>query len=155
MRGGESVKLIFKPRQSGKTSELIRMSEETNAYILTPNRMMAQHISKMAEEQGHNILFPVTLDEYLNSRFKGSHVRHILIDDADMILQQIFNEVTIDAITMSEREPTVQAVPIEEVLKIIEVEEKWLYQTRMSIRDIDIAFNAMKSKIKQIYFIRF
>lgn len=47
-------------------------------------------------------------------------------------------------------QPTVQAVPIEEVLKIIEIEEKWLSQTRMSIRDIDIAFNAMKSKIKQI-----
>lgn len=46
--------------------------------------------------------------------------------------------------------PTVQAVPIEEVLKIIEFEEKWLSQTRMSIRDIDIAFDAMKSKIKQI-----
>ena len=49
-----------------------------------------------------------------------------------------------------DRMPTVKAVPIEEVLKIIEFEEKWLYQTRMSIRDIDIAFNAMKSKIKQI-----
>ena len=46
--------------------------------------------------------------------------------------------------------PTVQAVPIEKVIKIIEFEEKWLSQTRMSIRDIDIAFNAMKSKIKQI-----
>lgn len=49
-----------------------------------------------------------------------------------------------------ENEPTIQAVPIEEVIKIIEFEEKWLSQTRMSIRDIDIAFNAMKSKIKQI-----
>lgn len=49
-----------------------------------------------------------------------------------------------------EKLPTVQAVPIEEVLKIIELEEKWLSQTNMSIRDIDIAFNAMKSKIKQI-----
>ena len=46
--------------------------------------------------------------------------------------------------------PTVQAVPIEEVLKIIEFEEKWLSQTRMSICDIDIAFDAMKSEIKQI-----
>lgn len=49
-----------------------------------------------------------------------------------------------------DRMPTVQAIPIEEVLKIIEFEEKWLSQTRMSIRDIEIAFNAMKSKIKQI-----
>lgn len=47
-------------------------------------------------------------------------------------------------------EPEIQAVPIEEVIKIIEFEEKWLSQTRMSICDIDKAFNAMKSKIKQI-----
>lgn len=53
-------------------------------------------------------------------------------------------------IKVEEDIPPVQAVPIEEVLKIIEFEEKWLFQTRMSIRDIDIAFNAMKSKIKQI-----
>ena len=53
-------------------------------------------------------------------------------------------------IKVEEDIPTVQAIPIEEVLKIIEFEEKWLSQTRMSIRDIDIAFNAMKSKIKQI-----
>ena len=41
-------------------------------------------------------------------------------------------------------------VDIDDVLKIIEFEEKWLSQTRRSIRDIDIAFYAMKSKIKQI-----
>ena len=51
---------------------------------------------------------------------------------------------------MIDNAPTIQAIPIEEVLKIIEFEEKWLYQTRMSIRDIDIALDAMKSKIKQI-----
>lgn len=106
------MKLIIKPRQSGKTSELIRMSEETNAYILTLNRGMAEYVSKMAAQQGYNILFPITLDEYMRSRLKGSHVTHILIDNADMVLQHIFSEATIDAITMSEQEPTVQAVPI-------------------------------------------
>lgn len=105
------MRLIVKPRQSGKTSELIRMSEETNAYILTLNRGMAEYVSKMAEQQGYNILFPITLDEYMRSRLKGSHVTHILIDNADMILQHIFSEATIDAITMSEQEPTVKAVP--------------------------------------------
>ncbi len=99
------MKLIIKPRQSGKTSELIRMSEETNAYILTPNRVMAEYVSIMAKQQGYNILFPITLDEYMRSRLKGSHVTHILIDNADMVLQQIFNEATIDAITMSSEEP--------------------------------------------------
>ena len=41
-------------------------------------------------------------------------------------------------------------INIDDVLKIIEFEDKWLSQTKMSIRDIDIAFDAMKSKIKDL-----
>lgn len=71
--------------------------------------------------------------------------------DADKLYPDTFGKGRL-AVSQSQiaDAPTVQAVPIEEVLKIIEFEEKWLSQTRMSIRDIDIAFNAMKSKIKQI-----
>ena len=61
-----------------------------------------------------------------------------------------FTEGVEFVVNMIDNAPTIQAIPIEEVLKIIEFEEKWLYQTRMSIRDIDIALDAMKSKIKQI-----
>lgn len=117
---------IIKPRQSGKTSELIRMAEESNAYIITPNRGMAVSVSRLAEEQGHHILFPVTYREYVQSRFRGSHIRHILIDDADVLLGQVFCEVTIDAITMSEPE-TVQTNPVENLTEIRREIDKYLY----------------------------
>lgn len=48
-------------------------------------------------------MFPVTLREYEQSRFRGSYIRHVLIDDADAVLSQVFKEVTIDAITMTEQ----------------------------------------------------
>ena len=99
------MKKIIRPRQAGKSSELIRMSEESGAYIITPNRARANFLQQMAEEQGHHIPFPVTFREYEQSRFRGSFVRNILIDDADDLLEHIFKEVHIDAITMSDPKP--------------------------------------------------
>ena len=102
------MKKIIRPRQAGKSSELIRIAEETNAYIIVATRARAVCLADLAQKQGRNILFPVTWGEYERSRFKGSYVRRILIDDADAVLEQVFKEVTIDAITMtgqgSERE---------------------------------------------------
>ena len=92
---------IIRPRQAGKSSELIRIAEETNAYIIVASRQRALHLARMAKEHGRRILFPVTVHEYEQSRFRGSYVRHILIDDADAVLEQVFKEVTIDAITMT------------------------------------------------------
>ena len=98
------MKKIIRPRQTGKSSELIRIAEETNAYIIVATRGRAVYLADLAQKQGRHILFPVTLREYEQSRFRGSYIRHVLIDDADAILEQVFKEVTIDAITMTEQE---------------------------------------------------
>ena len=99
------MKKIIRPRQSGKTSELIRMSEQTQTYIVTPTMARAKITAQMAQELGHNIPFPVSLAEYLRSSFRGSYIKHILIDDGDDLLQELFKEVQIDAITISDPEP--------------------------------------------------
>lgn len=96
------MKKIIRPRQTGKSSELIRIAEETNAYIIVANRARAVCLADLARQQGRNILFPVTLQEYERYRFRGSDVRHVLIDDADAVLAYVFKEVEIDAITMTE-----------------------------------------------------
>lgn len=96
------MKKIIRPRQAGKSSELIRIAEETNAYIIVATRARAVYLAHMAQKQGRHILYPVTLREYEQSRFRGSYIRHVLIDDADAVLEQVFKEVTIDAITMTE-----------------------------------------------------
>jgi hypothetical protein len=96
------MKKIIKPRRAGKSTELIRMSEESGAYIIVSSRARANFLFQLAHETGHKIPFPVTYREYEQSRFRGSFVRHVLIDDADDLLEHLFREVTIDAITMTE-----------------------------------------------------
>ncbi len=103
------MKKIIKPRQAGKSTELIRMSEESGAYIIVSSRARANFLFQLAHETGHKIPFPVTYREYEQSRFRGSFVRHILIDDADDLLQMLFKEVTIDAITMTDNQEGDQA----------------------------------------------
>ena len=110
------MKKIIRPRQAGKSSELIRIAEETNAYIIVATRARAVCLADMAQKQGRHILYPVTLQEYEQSRFRGSYIRHVLIDDADAVLEQVFKEVTIDAITITEcvmeQEPSEDVQPV-------------------------------------------
>lgn len=110
------MKKIIRPRQAGKSSELIRIAEETNAYIIVATRARAVCLADMAQKQGRHILYPVTLREYEQSRFRGSYIRHVLIDDADAVLEQVFKEATIDAITMTEcvmeQEPSEDVKPV-------------------------------------------
>lgn len=92
---------IIKPRQTGKTTDLIKISAEKGTYILTANRNRAVCVFNMAQEQNRNIPFPVTLWEYQRSEFRGSFINHILIDDADAVLQELFKTIQIDALTMT------------------------------------------------------
>ena len=92
---------IIKPRQTGKTTDLIEISEKTGSYILTADRNRAEFVFRLAREQKRNIPYPVTLWEYQQSGFKGSFINHILIDDADAVLQELFKTVQIDALTMT------------------------------------------------------
>lgn len=92
---------IIKPRQTGKTTDLIEISEKTGRYILTADRNCAKCVSRLAREQKRNIPYPVTLWEYQQSGFKGSFINHILIDDADAVLQELFKTIQIDALTMT------------------------------------------------------
>jgi len=92
---------IIKPRQTGKTTDLIEISEKTGSYILTADRNRAECVFRLAREQKRNIPYPVTLWEYQQSGFKGSFINHILIDDADAVLQELFKAVQVEALTMT------------------------------------------------------
>lgn len=98
------MKKIIKPRQAGKTTDLIEISEKTGVYILTANRNRAKCVFRMAQEQNRNIPFPVTLWDYQKTGFRGSFINHILIDDAEEVLQELFRTVQIDVLTMTSPE---------------------------------------------------
>jgi len=93
---------IIKGRGEGKTTELIKMSHDTNTYILVANANRVREIADMAREMELSIPFPVTVDEYFSSHgFQGSFIRNILIDDAEDVLKTVFNRLIIDAITLT------------------------------------------------------
>ena len=96
------MKKIVKSRASGKTTELIRLSEATGAYIIVSNQKRAHDLFVFAESLGYKIPYPVPFEQC--RRTKGSFVKNILIDDADGLLQSLFPGMTIDVITMTESE---------------------------------------------------
>ena len=96
--------ILVGKRQHGKTTHLIRRSADECVYILTSNYRRASEIFNMAENMNLHIPYPVTLNEYLRSGFKGSSITRngILIDDADQILQMIFAGLPIKCITITD-----------------------------------------------------
>lgn len=102
------MKKIIKPRGKGKTTELIKLSAKTNTYILVANRMRQIAVAKLAHSMNIDIPYPVTVEDYMRTHFRGSFIKNILIDDADAVLQSIFNTVVIDAITITETESEVR-----------------------------------------------
>lgn len=94
--------IIFKGRGQGKTTELINLSERTGAPILVANLSRAKNLIRMALSMNKAIPMPLTLNEYFNAKQYGlGRDIHILIDDADDILQSIFYTVSIDAISLT------------------------------------------------------
>ena len=93
---------IIKGRRQGKTTELIKRSAETRTYILVANRQRVEQVFEQAQSMGLNIPYPVTVEEYMRSGFRGSFINSILIDDADDVLSQVFSNVRIETITMSD-----------------------------------------------------
>lgn len=92
---------IIKGRRTGKTTELIKISEKTHAYILVATIQRQKLVAYMAQSMGAKIPYPVTVEEYMRNQFRGTLIENILIDDADDVLRVIFSRLNIDAITMS------------------------------------------------------
>lgn len=96
--------IIIGKRGSGKTAKLIRRSSEEGIYILTSTRQRANCIASMARKMGLIIPYPVTIDECLRGKFKGSSIQRdgLLIDDADDVLRTIFYGIPIKEITITD-----------------------------------------------------
>lgn len=92
---------IILARCQGKTTKLIQMSHDTWTYILVADKRRQSSLFRQARNMGIDIPFPVTLDDYMKNQFRGSHIKRILIDDADDVLKALFYNLEIKAITMT------------------------------------------------------
>lgn len=94
-------KLIFGDRHSGKTTELIKESARTGAYIVVSCRNEAHNVFRSANVLGLNIPFPLTVADVM-SKSKSSCIfqKGILIDDLEEIINYLFNYITINVATV-------------------------------------------------------
>lgn len=111
------MRIIVGERGSGKTTELINIAHETDQYIVTPTRRMADQTFKMAREIGKPIRNPISVGEALRSPLDRSMYGHhhkpagALVDEAAAVLEMILHTGTIHAMTLTGTMPLVLGGP--------------------------------------------
>jgi hypothetical protein len=81
------MKIILGGRYKGKTTELIKMSNEHWAYIVCFSQARASEIAAHARVLNLDIPFPISFYEFMKGHFaRGPHMK-LLIDDAECLIQ--------------------------------------------------------------------
>ena len=93
------MEVICKGRRFGKTTEIVKLALEHDAYIVVPDRHQARHLF----EEYPNIRFPITWDELMQTRMQGAHpsARKIVIDNLDMCLEAMLSPVKILGVSLN------------------------------------------------------
>lgn len=84
-----AIKIIVRPRMTGKTTELIRRAAETGWYIVCTDRRRASEIFRQAQVMGLSIPFPMTAREWQAGDYYRPGVRGLAFDDLDRIVQHL------------------------------------------------------------------
>lgn len=94
------MKTIVKQRLHGKTTELIRLANLKQLYIICPNKMQVSHVYKQATDMGLSIPFPITWYDFIHKNYYGKNIRGFVIDNLDMCVQQE-TVVPIEAVSLT------------------------------------------------------
>lgn len=84
------MKVIYKEAGKGRTTELVRMSSKNWTYIVVPTPDQVRNIVDIAHQEGLDIPYPLTLNEVINNKLKGSSIKEVLIDNADQFVREYF-----------------------------------------------------------------
>ncbi|KKM04919.1 hypothetical protein LCGC14_1759430 [marine sediment metagenome] len=95
------MKIIYSPRRSGKTTEIIKRCAEQGGVILVPTRMMADMLIMMAADMGLEIPMPITAFDVKNDRHMARNIEKLHIDNAELVLQAICR-VPISTLSLTE-----------------------------------------------------
>jgi hypothetical protein len=80
------TELIVRGRQGGKTTDLIRRSAGTGAYIVAADQRHAEYIARQARDLGMRPPPRMTASEWLARSYYGPGVPGLLLDDLDRII---------------------------------------------------------------------
>lgn len=80
--------IITGERGIGKTSELIKLSEETGYPIVARDSYNAKYIKDRAKAMGAKIPDVYTEMQVKDGKLRGTDYRGILLDDADSVIER-------------------------------------------------------------------
>jgi hypothetical protein len=86
------VEIYAKPRQGGKTTDLIRLAADGFLYIVCVNHAEAYRIAEQAREMGFDIPFPMTWNEFVHDPPQGRQIKGFVIDNLDLCIQMMVPE---------------------------------------------------------------
>jgi len=98
------MEIVAKPSGRGKTTDAVRMALESDCYLVVRDHKTAQRI---ASENVELLRFPLTYAELMGTGLYGSHIRTIVIDDADDFIRYVCHSQgveSIKAITLTKEE---------------------------------------------------
>jgi len=99
------TKFIILDRQKGKTTQLIKMADNYDGYIVCANREIAKYTADMARKMGAKIHFPMTIREILKGKYYPHGVKKIYIDNLDLMLHEIAPGLITAAVTLTPSTP--------------------------------------------------
>jgi len=95
------MKIIFRPRRAGKTTDLIKECSEKGGYMVCHNYEEAHRVFKLAKDMGLNIPLPITYAQFVNKEYYGIGVKSFHIDNIDMLITYI-SSVPVETITLAD-----------------------------------------------------
>jgi hypothetical protein len=99
------MKVIIGKRQTGRTSQAIRIANRTGAYLAVRNHRAATEVGARTNR------FPLTHHELSRECLRGSYIRNIVIDDLEEFLLQVLPGLTIEAVVLEKEEPWPENTP--------------------------------------------
>jgi hypothetical protein len=98
------MEVIYEPKGSGKTTEIIkRVSETKGGYIVCPTRDCAHRIFWLSKTMELDIPLPLSWDEFINRQYSSRNIRYFIFDDLDRCLSYISTVPIISATITKEK----------------------------------------------------
>jgi len=97
------IELETGDRGTGRTERLIQRAAKDDLYIVCLNHAECTRLAARARQEGVNIHFPLTYDEFTQQRFSSRGIRGFLIDNADQLLELMGKGVPIIAVSWETR----------------------------------------------------
>lgn len=99
------MKLIKWGRNSGKTTEAIKIAAENFAYMVVRTQDEARRVASMARDMGLDIPFPITFHEFVTGAFSPRGCRAFVVDGLDALVDYHRRGVPILAATWDTEGP--------------------------------------------------